>query len=292
MKKTFTMAIILSAFLLIASIAQAADQTVSLATTMDPTGFISEDQLTAAFARINLGDGTLGTVGTDYGDQDGVYNILQGATHPNPTPLGTPIDIFPREANFLVGSLVYDDTAITGTGVETVAIKSIDLAEFWTSDPNRVGTPPGSGGPMTVISDISDQGMGLWWFNTAGGITFGGLDAADTVTFTDGVLTSINLEITTTFWGLDFGGGPHEWSGTFSIVGDQLSYQINDTIATSHSGTGFSTFVADLTGTVAAVQVNTAQVPAVAWPVGLFVSGLLGCWGSSVFAIGADPTVA
>jgi hypothetical protein len=67
MKKTFTLAIILSAFLLIASTAQAADQTVSLATTMDPTGFFSEDQLTAAFARINMGDGSLGSVGANTG---------------------------------------------------------------------------------------------------------------------------------------------------------------------------------------------------------------------------------
>ncbi|MEM6312487.1 MAG: PEP-CTERM sorting domain-containing protein, partial [Planctomycetota bacterium] len=132
---------------------------------------------------------------------------------------------------------------LSGSGVETTAVTAIDLGEFWTSDPNRTSATPGT--PPSVVSDISDRAIGLWFFDAPGSIGFGALDAADTVTFTDGVLTSIDLSIPTTF---DVGGSV--WNGTFSITGDQLSYQINEV---QPFGFGTSTLVADITGTVGAV---------------------------------------
>jgi hypothetical protein len=258
MKKTLTLMIFLLALLLTAVNSHAG--TISLAAAMDPMGFLSETAGTGSFARINLGGG-------GPGDGDGMYDIRDGVDHPNPTHWGSDVDIFPREADFLVGSL--EHAPINGTGVETVAITSIDLGEFWTAG-------------STDNSDISDEALGLWFMNTPNSaVTFGALDANDTVTFTDGVLTAINLEIDTSFQVDDTFGNLIVFNGTFSITGDELSYQINDTQTNPYIGP--TTFTADLTGTVAAVGSytvpNAVAVPAAAWPVWLFVSGLIGLTG-------------
>jgi hypothetical protein len=242
--------------------------TVSLASNMDGDSYIYESQFTGSFARINLGDGLPG-------DADGVYdpNGPGGVLNPNPTPFGSPIDMFPREANFLVGEITH--AAIVPGFTGTVAIDSYDLGEFWTSDPNRVGDPAGSGGPPTVVSDISDQAIGLWFFNTPGSILFGALDSSDTVTYTNGLLTSIDMEITTQFTGTDpFTSAPIAWgdtpgTGTFSISGNQLAWTILDT---EPSLFGPSTFDANLTGTVTSV----VPIPGAVWLLG---SGLLGLAG-------------
>ena len=213
---------------------------------MDATSFMSENAATGAFARINLGDGSLGSVGANTGDADGTYNIAN-IGNPDPGSLfGSPTELFPRETNFNVGSLTYDENDISGIGVETTAITSLDLGEFWTADPERTAAGPSA---PTVVSDISDFAIGIWFFNGPGGISFGGLDAFDTVTFTDGVLTSIDLNITTAFT-IDVFGSALSYDGIFSITGSDISYQINDTESTF---IGDSTFVADVSGTVNAV---------------------------------------
>lgn len=237
----------LAALTTLAIVPLAEAQTISLNSTMNGNSFISEDAVTGSFARINAGNGSLGSVGSNTGDGDGTYNIAN-VSNPNPGPLwGTPMDIFPREANFQVGSLTYNGVGATGIGTETFAITAYNLSAFWSADPNRLNAAPGAA--PTVISDISDHGLGQWFFNAPGSILFGALDASDTVTFTDGALTSINLAISTSFTIDSFG---LVWDGTFSISGANLSYQINDSADTF---LGPSTLVADLTGTVNAVTV-------------------------------------
>lgn len=220
--------------------------TISLASSMDGNSYLYESAYTGGYSRINLGNGSLGSAGANTGDRDGHYGVTSGytpATDPTPTSLGSGWDLFPREANFLVGSLNYDESLVSLSGVSTVAITSINLTEFWKADPNR--TSASVGNPPTVVSDISDQAIGLWLFGLGGGISFGDLDAGDTITFTDGVLTSIDLSITTTF-----SASALSWNGTFSISGDDIAYKI---------GTfGSSQFVADLNGTVNAVGIYNA----------------------------------
>ncbi|MEM8493889.1 MAG: hypothetical protein AAF663_00705 [Planctomycetota bacterium] len=242
----------LTAMLAVAAAANAA--TVPLASTMDADSFISESPLTAGFAQIGLGDGSLGSIGANTGDADGLYDITDFG-QPNPGLFGSGFDIFPREANFLVGSL--ETEPVTGSGVEVVAITSLDTSEFWSPDPAR--TDFNNFPSPTVISDISDAGLGMWFFNGPGAITFGPLDSSDTVTFTDGLLTSIDLEVATTFTGSRF-GLDLEYSGAFSISGDEVSFQINDSEDAGFFGV--STLVADLTGTVGAVGSFAVPEPA------------------------------
>lgn len=234
--------------------------TIPLNSTMDGSGYMAEDIVTGGFSRINLGDGKIGTAGfilnpaspnyPNSGDRDGHYN-WNGSDNPalisSPVPLGSGWDLFPRETNFTIGTLTYNDAGFTGIGIEVFSITSLDLSAFWTSDPNRTNSTPGN--LPTVISDISDHAIGLWLFGGAGGISFGALDAADTVTFTNGALTSIDLQVTTAFSANAFASSL-VWDGTFSISGADLSYQIHDSASTF---IGPSTFVADLKGTVNAV---------------------------------------
>jgi hypothetical protein len=244
---------------------------------MDGGGFISEDVATGGFGRIDLGDGTLGgTTSQTDGDADAWY-LLNTFADPNPTLAGTSIDLFPREADFLIGDLSFDVGGVTGSGVETVPITGIDLGEFWTQDPNRVN--PVVGSPASIITDISDRAIGLIWFDLPGTLTFGGLDASDTVTFTNGLLTSIDLEITAQF-NIDttnFGGpGPTAWDGSFSIAGAQLSYQILDTESIGFFGN--STIEADLTGTVNSVGVYVVPEPSTYVLVLGLICGALAFW--------------
>ena len=234
--------------------------TFSLASTMDADGFISEDVLTGSFAQISQGDGLPG-------DNDGLYDINDLGSA-NPTAFGA-IDLFPREADFQIGGLTFA-SGVSGNETETVGIDNLDLSELWKSDPNRTNGAGGS--PATVVSDISDRGLGLWFFDAPGAITFGATDATDTVTFTNGLLTSIDLSIDATFSSANpFGGPDIEWVGTFSISGDQVSFQINNTQPAGFFGS--STLVIDLTGTVGAV--NTFVIPAPGAAVALGSFGLL-----------------
>ncbi|MEN1680583.1 MAG: hypothetical protein AAGJ46_13420 [Planctomycetota bacterium] len=236
--------VITAAACLAASLVQAA--TVPLASVMNPSSFLSESTATGGFARISLGDGSLGSVGANTGDADGIYNVANiDAADPGST-FGTPIDVFPREANFQVGSL--ETAPISGSGLETVGIVSLDTSEFWTSDPARTDFTNFSA--PTVISDISDYGIGVWFFNGPGSIDFGPLDAGDTVTFLNGEPASIDLEVEATF-AADAFGTPVSYTGTFSVSGNQLALQIDDTAPLGFFGD--SVFVADLNGTVTAV---------------------------------------
>jgi len=212
---------------------------LSLFSLMDSTSSISEDALTGIDFQIGAGDGTVANGKS--GDRDNV------------PAFGDDINIFPREQNFQVGTLTFDASGISGIGNETVLITSLDLGAFWSADPNR--TSSSASDDATVLSDISDFAIGLWLFNGPGGIGFGALDTSDSVTFTNGVLTSVDVNLTTTF-SVEAFGTPVVWSGVFSIAGDDISYQINDTQTT---GFGSSTLVFDLEGTVNSV--GTYAIP-------------------------------
>lgn len=235
----FRSALVLPAALSILSLSTAQAQIINLAGQADPTSFMAEYDITGVQAQINFGDGTAG-------DADGLYNVADLSQS-----FGS-ADVFPRESNFSIGSLSYNDGAITGSGVETSAVTGLDLSGFWTADPNR----DGSGG-ATVTSDISDHALGLWFFNAPGSIGFGALDAADTVTFTDGVLTSIDLSVSASFIvDYTFAGSSTSYDGSFSISGADFAFQIDETelnVPTSIGSSPQSRFVADVSGTINAV---------------------------------------
>lgn len=226
--------------LLALSASASAVTTVQLASVMNPNSFMAEYDITGVQAQIGFGDGTAG-------DADGLYDVN------NLTQQFGSANVFPRESAFTVGSLTYDEAGVTGIGTESVAITSIDLGEFWSPDPSRT-----SGAAATVVSDISDNALGVWFFEAPGSIEFGALDGADMLTFTNGVLTSIDLSLSSSFV-VDYtgtGGPGTSYDGTFSISGNAISYQIDETevnVPTAFGTVPQSSFVADLSGSVIAV---------------------------------------
>ncbi|MEM6748973.1 MAG: PEP-CTERM sorting domain-containing protein [Planctomycetota bacterium] len=217
---------------------------IPLASVMDPAGTISESLLTGETFVISNGGGA-------------VANGLAGDDDSNPA-FGSPINLFPNEANFNVGSISVDAGAVSPTGFSTAPITGLDLSDLWAPDPNRtVGTP---GVDAIVLSDISDWAIGLWLGASPGDITFGPLDASDTASFDDGLLNSIDLIVDASFSANTF-VGLLTFNGTFSIIGDELSFQINDSEQTFF---GDSFLTVDLTGDVAAVDTFVIPEPATA----------------------------
>jgi hypothetical protein len=205
---------------------------VSLASTMNGSSYISERDATGVGAQINLGNGLPG-------DRDGlnlVSNVPADNIRPTGAAVGGAINFFPNEVNFGVGSLTYDDIGLTGIGIEQAPITIFNPNLFWAA-----------GSSTTDLND--DGGFDLWFPGTNSSVAFGGLDANDRVTLTNGVLTSIDLS-TTSLLNLDFGafGGIFSFPGNFSITGNALSFQVDsETI-------GVTRVVANLTGTVNAVN--------------------------------------
>lgn len=211
-------------------------QTVSLSGPADADSRITEIGAFSAFAQIDFGDGMPG-------DADGAYSIIDDSL------FGTGVDVFPNETAFSVGSVSYDDGILNGSGPETLPVTAIDLSSF-------VGNS-GSG------ADISNLDL---LFTPGNIISFGGLDASDTISFEDGVPTSIDLEIDfflTLFF--DFSGTPTTYEGSFSISGDQflLSMNSEETNIVSPFAPGgiipSSTVIFDVRGRVSAVPAPGAM---------------------------------
>ena len=204
----------------------AAVTVVPLASTMNEEGFISDRDITGGISRISLGDGSAS-------DLDGVYNV-----NDETQLFGSGINLYPNEGNFTVGSLTYDETDLTGSGTEVISIATLNLASL-------------------AASDIPAAAR-LGWFNAPTDFVFGTLDAADTVTFTNGVLSGINLGVTASFV-LTTQQGSLSWDGSFGINGNAISLQINDTntLPNPFNPTGppieDAPIVADFVGTVNAV---------------------------------------
>lgn len=206
-------------------------QTIDLAGAADGASRISEFNLTGAFAQIDFGDG-----GT--GDADGAYSLVDDSG-----PLGTALDVFPSETNFGVGSLSFDNASFTGAGVETLPVTAIDLAQLFTAN--------------SPTSDISGVNLSNFFFSTPVNFAFGAVDASDTVTFTDGVLTAIDLVIDASFtFDLALSGQPTSFEGSFSIAGNRFSLFIDDTefdVPTVFGTFPQSRVLIDIAGTVDAV---------------------------------------
>ncbi|MEO0512563.1 MAG: hypothetical protein AAF108_06655 [Planctomycetota bacterium] len=205
-------------------------QTVSLAGTADGTGRIAEFNITGSFSQIDLGDG-------GPNDNDGFFNV------DNPSQMFGAGNMFPNEQAFGIGSLGFDAGSVTGVGIETVAATGIDLSSLWSSG--------------SATSDISDAALRAQFFEAPTSFVFGALDGADTLTFTDGALTSIDISITASFVvDYTFAGAPTSYDGTFSISGNRFALFIDETefdVQTAFGPQPQSRFLADVRGTVAAV---------------------------------------
>jgi hypothetical protein len=207
-----------------------AELILSLASTMNPNGSLTDFGITGVRSQINFGSGAAG-------DADGFYNAA------NTSQQFGSADMFPNETNFAVGTLSYSNAALTNVGVEVAPITILNPNLFWAA-----------GSSTTDINDAN--GLDLWFFGNNSSIVFGGLDASDQVTLTNGIVTGINLTTTATI-NADFGTAtPFPFNGTFSIIGNQFSFQIDQTVASVPTAFGnFPTqFVADLRGTVNAVS--------------------------------------
>jgi len=236
-------------FLASAIATAAAAQTVDLASTARGDSRISEFDLTGAFAQINFGDG-------GPGDADGAYSVVD-----NSGPFGSALDVFPNESAFGLGNLTYDDSGFTGVGVEVLSVTTLDLGQLFT--------------PGSSATDISGVDLSNFFFSAPVNFAFGPLDTGDTLTFTDGVLTSIDVSIDASFIvDLTFAGQPTSFDGTFSITGNQFSLFIDETefdVPTAFGTAPQSRFLADINGRVDAV------IPA---PGAVAVFGAAGAFGA------------
>lgn len=202
---------------------------IELASAID-TGEIREFEITGSQANISFGDGTPG-------DADGLYAV------DDPTMAFGSLDLFPNEADFVVGMLTYDRMLVCDTGVVTVAIEALDISELWAAG--------------SATTDISDAALSLWFFEQVNDLQFGPLPKDATVTFTDGMLTSIDLALTVSFTtDVPTDDTDPVWSGSLSFAGDAFTLSIDD-VATDIN-TGFfvvpeSNLVMDISGTVDAV---------------------------------------
>ncbi|MEM0913767.1 MAG: PEP-CTERM sorting domain-containing protein [Planctomycetota bacterium] len=225
---------------------------IPLASTMNTDGRISEFGLTGSYAEIGL-------------DPNGLYSVVDDA------PFG-PIELFPNDAAFNIGSITVDDSSITGSGIEIAPITGLDMSAL-------SGTP---------TSDISSTGLANWFFSAPNFFSFGPLDAFDVATFTDGVLTSLDLEVTSAFNIFDASGSgvPLSLDGTLTIVGDQITFAYSDT-EQFETGFGLAPFIfatSDLNGTVDAVGSFVIPEPATVALLALGVTALYGRRGNARLA--------
>ncbi|MEM8756686.1 MAG: hypothetical protein AAGF47_02765 [Planctomycetota bacterium] len=217
----------------------ASGQTIDLAATAATDGRIAEYQITGSFAEIGL-------------DPDGLYDVNDPGTQ------FQAIDLFPNEAAFGLGALSYDNSALAGVGTETVPVTGIDLSSLWSSG--------------SATTDISDAALGLWFFDAPRSFQFGALDAADTVTFVNGVIQSVNLTIDASFVvDYSFAGAATAYDGVFSITGDTFALAIDEIefdVQTFLGPVPASRFELDISGRI-------ASIPAPGTAAGLALAGLL-----------------
>ncbi|MEM7783253.1 MAG: PEP-CTERM sorting domain-containing protein [Planctomycetota bacterium] len=215
---------------------------VSLASTMDGFGYFTENAFTDSIARINFGDGSAT-------DRDGMNQFSDGGGDPllpestyDPLVGGggvSTVNIFPNETNFNVGQVGFDETGLLPSFTGTVAVNSLDLGAFYTT-----------GDATSDINGVDFPNI----FPFGGGLTLGTFDANDTLTFTNGLLTSIDVEVDAT---INAVGAPGPYVGTLTFSGSNIALDINAT-------QGPSTIDFQLSGIVGAV--NNFQISAVPEP--------------------------
>jgi hypothetical protein len=204
---------------------------IDLATVVTPESRVAEYDLTGSQARVAFGTG-------GPGDFDGLYDVN------DPTTMyGRGLDLFPREGNFVVGSLGYE-VGDAGVLSGTFPVTELDLTGLWIDD--------------SRTSDIAGAALRVWLFNRDVRLRFGSVDAADTVTFTNGVLTSLNVDVTAEL-SVDFASGlapPTVYDGRLTLLGNRLALSIDDTVEDVRTALGVqprSRLVIDVQGIVSAV---------------------------------------
>ncbi|MEM9480531.1 MAG: PEP-CTERM sorting domain-containing protein [Verrucomicrobiota bacterium] len=173
--------------------------TIQLASLMDPT---------SGFSASGVPTGLTGRVQINYGT--GLPGDRDGREFPEGTPVGgAGSDAFPREENFVVGSLTYDESLVSGSGIETVSILGINLGELQ-NDVSAANLEP------------DFRGIQPW--------SFGTIDAGDTITFTDGVLTSLDIDLTADIPVADANFPPAViFDGTLVFSGNSIRWVVSDT---------------------------------------------------------------
>ena len=199
--QSYTCAVALA---LVAITATSHADVLPLAGPADPGSHMAEFELTGSWAQIDFGDGTPG-------DGDGFYDV-NNLSH----QWGGDVDVFPNETAFTLGTLTFDTGSLTNIGVETVPVTALDLSGLWA--------------PGSATTDISDVALADWYFNQPHSLSFGPLDAADRVTFSDGNLISVDLSVSADL-NVDLTAMflPNAtYSGTFEIAGDAYALMIDD----------------------------------------------------------------
>jgi hypothetical protein len=230
MKKTYYYIAVLSAFPCVSLNAAS----LSLESTMDENSVIRDYDFSGSFAQINKG--------TNSGvDADAYWNIN------NPSQkFGAGInevnDMYPNEGDFGVGSLDFNASLVTTTGVATFPIQGVVL---------------------DLSNDLRAVSLKGFFFGSADSVDFslGGFDANDTVTFTDQLLTSIDIDTSFT---MTVTAGPNvlPYSGTFAVSGSALTIDMDQTNPTpGFTLSGSSRFVFDFDGVVDGVGVTTVPEP-------------------------------
>ena len=230
MEKTYYCIAALSAFPFVSLNAAS----LSLASTMDGNSVIRDYDFSGSFAQINKG--------TNSGiDADAYWNIN------NPSQkFGSGInevnDMYPNEGDFGIGLLNFDSSLVTTTGVATFPIQGLTL---------------------DLSNDLRAASLEGFFFGNADSVDFslGSFDANDTVTFTDQVLTSIDLDTSFTMTVTALGNAL-PYSGTFAVSGNALTIDMDQTLPTpGFTVSGNSRFVFDFDGVVDGVGVTTVPEP-------------------------------
>jgi hypothetical protein len=146
-----------------------------------------------------------GQLDKGFGGNEALDGFFLISSLPNFEQIGSGGDVFPREADFDLGTIAYDDVALTGSGAESAAITGYNV-DF---DVN--------------ISD-DDVVFSIGYATTLQNV-------AGTVHFLDGALSSIDLasDITFSYDISHLGGGVLNYAGTFSIDGDHFTLDVDDT---------------------------------------------------------------
>ncbi|MEM1108336.1 MAG: PEP-CTERM sorting domain-containing protein [Planctomycetota bacterium] len=141
---------------------------------------------------------------------------------------GSGVDLFPNEADFDdLGTLIYDGTA-TGSGVETFDLTDYTGLQFNQYIADNDTNFEASLGTNTYTTEVN---------NVTG-----------TVTFTDGVVTSLEMasEIVFTYVNVLNNTGDAVYTGTFTFSGDQFDLLVDDTARNNR-------FIWDSTGTIVVI---------------------------------------
>jgi len=146
-----------------------------------------------------------GQLDKGFGGNEALDGFFLISSLPNFEPIGSGGDVFPREADFDLGTIAYDDAGLTGAGAESATI---------------------TGYSVDFDANIADDDV---VFSIGYATTL--QNVAGTLHFLDGALSSIDLtsDITFTYDISHLGGGVLNYAGTFTIDGDQFTLDVDDT---------------------------------------------------------------